>query len=168
MWAGGRGTCSFTPFFSVPHFDFAQYPPGRFCGCVSFAVEWGSPSEVRAQEVPGRHLLLLLPASPPKCSRGDPALAGNRRSEVGVLLPKSGGQVDVAHGGRTSPGKRKKFFSARKSGPLSVRGACVACDEDNNPLLPRAGALRGRRKMGNKSSPKLKEERWLNKYSVFV
>ncbi len=40
------------PFFSVPHFDFAQYPPGRFCGSVSFAVEWESPSEVRAQEVP--------------------------------------------------------------------------------------------------------------------
>ncbi|NPV39257.1 MAG: hypothetical protein HPY78_08295 [Brevinematales bacterium] len=36
------------------------------------------------------------------------------------------------------------------------------------PLLPRAGALRKRKKMGNKKSLKLKEKRWLNKYSVFV
>ncbi|QJR20885.1 hypothetical protein BREVNS_0135 [Brevinematales bacterium NS] len=59
------------------------------------------------------------------------------------------------------------FLLARKSGPLSVRGACVACDEDNAPFA-RAGALRERRKMGNKNSPKLKKKRWSNKYSVFL
>jgi hypothetical protein len=36
------------------------------------------------------------------------------------------------------------------------------------PLLPRAGALRRRKKTGNKKILKLKEKRWLNKYSVFV
>ncbi|QJR22093.1 hypothetical protein BREVNS_1343 [Brevinematales bacterium NS] len=104
-----RKTRSFfhPPFFSVPHFDFAQYPPGRFCGYEKGPLV--SDGKVLPtgghRRCPGRPLLLLCPKSPPKRSRGAPALAGNRRSEVGAMLPKSGGRVEVAPRGRTFPGE---------------------------------------------------------------
>jgi hypothetical protein len=52
--------------------------------------------------------------------------------------------------------------------PETVAGAKTGFSKGAEPLLPRAGALRRRRKMGKKSSPKLKEKRWSNKYSIFV
>ncbi|QJR22839.1 hypothetical protein BREVNS_2089 [Brevinematales bacterium NS] len=50
----------------------------------------------------------------------------------------------------------------------AAAGAEMGFSKGAKPLLPRAGALREKRNIGNKKSPKLKEKRWLNKYSVFV
>jgi hypothetical protein len=100
----------FTPpyFFCTPLRLRSGGSPGRFCGYEKGPLV--SDGKVLStgghRRCPWRHLLLLFPKSPPKRSRGDPALAGNRRSKVGVLLPMSGGRVEVAHGGRTCPPRR--------------------------------------------------------------
>jgi hypothetical protein len=50
------------------------------------------------------------------------------------------------------------FLLARKSGPLSVRGACVACDEDNIPFFQERFVEK--EKWVTKRAKNLEEKRW--------